>query len=1023
MNFDSNDLDFDPNKIREIEKKLEDDGYVRIQFSSEHLPNDHHIMKNMENFFIEIIEKLGGQCLDHNEEKNSIVWHVQPIQTSVDTKQKSLARSQTNDEFLFHTDGSYELNPAEYMALFVLEQDQLGGGQLEIIRLSDILQNLSLETKEKLLKNKIRIDIPEEFRKSSNIDHIDATILIDHDKIRYRYDILSTENNEELNELNSIINKIEKYRPKLNKYTMIILNNQKYLHARTKILDNRRHLLRIRFNRTLPYNIFSIYDQTKLLREYLTFSNDFYDYFDNQHEYLYKILNLIVKQYNQPTYLGEEIRQTFQFNSKIHYILTQLNIYRPDFQIGTYRPDIVFGHGNLFKINGIYSFQPKICEINARFPFNGYFLSASLCSTDDQNRLSQKYSNLIETIIKLSKFDTTKPMFILKSKEHGYDIHLFQQYWTKKYSQPCLFINPKQLKIENKKLFDNNTNYSIEQFIFELHQDEILQLSDEILELFIKNNQLNYINDLRTIFILHDKRLFSLLSNQQFLYALLNNSPDTFIQFIPITYVINKIPNYLKNSIINNKQDWCIKPNTAGKGENITMGADVTLDEWIYQLLDSNHEQWIIQQYISCVQYKSMNLSGLLLCFNDQCFNIGIIRLSPNKIVNISNRGYFIRPYVHREYIHSMNDRSILTKEKVHEQLIELKSIDNQWNQSAYISASGGSGGKHLYFITDIKQNLLQRKILVDMMLKQNIISHNDICLNLFQSNYIYRSFEIFNDFCSIANCTTLPMSANTNDEDILNIIEYFKPNILMGSPYRLMQLAFFIEKQEKKEINFEKIYFACESLDEIKQNYFKHIFHCSIYIGFYGSAEAGVFACQSPKYSSTKIYLYPKELVHIEIINSKIIVTNLIRKRNQLIRFDTGDLGRLILNNECDEYGLIEVFHSQRLIMIGDNTISTSNIEEIMKQIDLIEWQLIIDYIPHTKNNQILLLFRYVKSESISIDIIEKNIRNYLQKFFDTTLSNISEQLILQFESIQFKDLIRSKTSNKLLKFIDRRV
>ncbi|CAF4651037.1 unnamed protein product [Rotaria sp. Silwood1] len=1005
MDFDSNSFDFDPNKIFEIEKKLEDDGYVRIQFSSEHLPNDHHIMENMENFFIEIIEKLGGQCLDHNEEKNSIVWHVQPIEISSDGKQNKRARSQTTDEFSFHTDCSYEENPAEYMALFVLEQDQFGGGQLQIIRLSDVLQNLSLQTKEKLLKNKIQINIPEEFRKSSNIDHINVPILIDHDRIRYRYDIMLKENSVELNELNSIINSTEKYTPILNKYTMIILNNQTYLHARTKILDNRRHLLRIRFNRPLSYNIFSVYDQTKLLRTYLTFSNEFYDYFDSQHQYLYKILNLIVKQYSQPTGLGEEIRQTFQFNSKIHHILTQLNIHRSDFQIGTYRPDIIFGHGNLFKINGIYSFQPKMCEINTRFPFNGYFLSASLCSTDDQNRFSKKYSNLIETIIKLSKFDIKKPMFVLKSKEHGYDIHLFQQYWTKKYSQPCLFIDPKQLKVENEKLFDKTTNYSIEQFILELHQDEILQLSDEIIELLIKNKQLNYMNDLRTIFIVHDKRLFSLLSNQQFLYALVNNSQNTFTQLIPITYVINKIPYYLKDSIINNKQEWCIKPNLAGKGENVTIGVDVTLDEWTCQLLDSNHEQWIIQQYIPCIQYQSMNISGMLFCFNDQCFNIETIRISSNKIVNISNRGYFIRPYVHQEYIHSMKDGSILTKEKLHEQLIELKSIDKQWNQNIYVASSGGSGGK------------------LNMMLEQNIISHNDICLNVFQSDNIYRSFEIFNDFCSMANCTTLPMSANANDEDIFDVIEYFKPNILMGSPHRLMQLAFSIEKQSRKEFKFEKIFFACESLDDIKQKFFKHIFHCSIYIGFYGSAETGVFACQLPKYSSTKIYLYPKELVHIEIINSKIIVTNLIRKRNQLIRFDIGDLGRIISNDENDKYGLIEVFHSQRLIMIENETLSKSDIEEIMKQINLIEWQLIIDYVSHTKNNQILLLFRCVKSELISIDSVEKNIRNNLQKYFDTVLSNLSEHLILQFESIQFKDLIRDKISNKLLKIIDRRV
>ncbi len=59
--------------------------------------------------------------------------------------------------------------------------------------------------------------------------------------------------------------------------------------------------------------------------------------------------------------------------------------------------------------------------------------------------------------------------------------------------------------------------------------------------------------------------------------------------------------------------------------------------------------------------------------------------MSPNKIVNISHGGHYIRPYVHKEYIHSMNDGSILTKDKLHEQLTQLKSLDNQWNRKVYV--------------------------------------------------------------------------------------------------------------------------------------------------------------------------------------------------------------------------------------------------------------------------------------------------------------------------------------------------
>jgi hypothetical protein len=326
MNFDRNSFDFHPDEIPEIENRLENDGYVRIQFTPEHISTDGDLIKNSEDFFIKIIKKLGGECLTHNSEKNSFVWHVQTIETD---SNEELARSQTDDEFPFHTDCSYELNPPEYMALFVLEEDQYGGGQLEIIRLSDILKRLSPKIKQRLRNENFRIEIPKEFRKSPEVDHINASILLDDERIRYRSDILS----EDFKELDLIIQKVDKYRPKLSKYSMIILNNQKYLHGRTKIFDHRRHLLRIRFNRPLPFNIFSIYDKDKLYSEYLTFTNNFYDYLDNQHEILYKNLCLIMKEYHQPTNLGEEIRRTFQFNEKVHWILTELNIHRPDFHL------------------------------------------------------------------------------------------------------------------------------------------------------------------------------------------------------------------------------------------------------------------------------------------------------------------------------------------------------------------------------------------------------------------------------------------------------------------------------------------------------------------------------------------------------------------------------------------------------------------------------------------------------------------------------------------------------------------
>ena len=455
----------------------------------------------------------------------------------------------------------------------------------------------------------------------------------------------------------------------------------------------------------------------------------------------------------------------------------------------------------------------------------------------------------------------------------------------------------------------------------------------------------------------------------------------------------------------------------------MNLGTDVSDEEWSRLLLDQSHQEWIIQQYQESVQYKSMNLSGMLFCCNDQCFNIGPIRLSPNKIVNICNGGCFIRPFVHRRHIYCSTNDEILTKTQLHEQLQSSRLTNKNWNQSIYFSSSGGSGGKRLFFGTDIQENQRQREILVEMMLAQKVLSETDVCLNLFHSNNIYRSLEIFNDFCSLANCTVLPMGSTADDGKIIEIIEYFRPNVIMGSPYRLMQLALFIEEhcQSKEKFHFEKILFACEPLDNIKRDYFKRIYNCSMCLGLYGSAETGVFACQTPEYATTQVYMYPKELVNIEIINEQIIVTNVLRRRNQLIRFNTSDLGRLIPSEDNEKYGLVEVRQSQRLIDLAPAAIMKSDIEECMNQFNFIEWQLIIENDTCGNSNRTILTFYYVEKTSLQIEYLKTSVENYLKKILGNSYP-IEESFIIRFESTSYQTLIRDPTSNKLLKMIDRR-
>ncbi|CAF4779641.1 unnamed protein product, partial [Rotaria socialis] len=160
--------------------------------------------------------------------------------------------------------------------------------------------------------------------------------------------------------------------------------------------------------------------------------------------------------------------------------------------------------------------------------------------------------------------------------------------------------------------------------ILELHQDEILALPEDIVHSLIHSSQIRIMNDLRTIFLVHDKRMFSLLSNQAFLNALWQTDYDQtkiLTQLIPTTYVIGQMPSYVRECVLAMKNNWCIKPNLGGKGENMSIGTDASKEDWSHLLFDPNHQEWIVQQYQESVQYTSMNLSGMLFCCNDHCFN------------------------------------------------------------------------------------------------------------------------------------------------------------------------------------------------------------------------------------------------------------------------------------------------------------------------------------------------------------------------------------------------------------------
>lgn len=205
-------------------------------------------------FFLTLIKSLNLVPLAHTAKGDDYVWHVRPSQMDE-------ARSHSPDLFAMHTDASFERYAPRYVGLQVLKADVPNGAQTLLLHVDDILEQLSVRQIDLLKRVPVRFKIPGEFRKNDQNTHLQSTILspgtdlFNHTLIRYRADIIEPqptqpEYQQALHTLESLVDinksRLIKYF-QLTENQLLLIDNSRWLHGRTKISDMNRHLVRVRF--------------------------------------------------------------------------------------------------------------------------------------------------------------------------------------------------------------------------------------------------------------------------------------------------------------------------------------------------------------------------------------------------------------------------------------------------------------------------------------------------------------------------------------------------------------------------------------------------------------------------------------------------------------------------------------------------------------------------------------------------------------------------------------------------------
>lgn len=289
--------------------------------------------------------------------------------------------------------------------------------------------------------------------------------------------------------------------------------------------------------------------------------------------------------------------------------------------------------------------------------------------------------------------DIDKPLHLLKGTEAGIDIHLFAAYLRNRRGLRVRFITPADLRLipnKNAKLGHtlccaiNPTNLNagteefqswtlvsrdgeimeqIHQVAIELHQWELGELGEDMLKALAPL----CFNDLRTVYLVHDKRMLGIVLQeidslvQQ--HRVLNTEEGEVLRRSIVPTVIPgskemKDLIHLGERRLLDGANYLLKPVSSGKGKGIIFGSDLTAKEWINSLrrLSDCHVKegpsYVVQRAIKQPQFdvvvpgqgKSPSvmkqyLVGTIMVMNGESLGIGSWRSSSKKICAVSQGG------------------------------------------------------------------------------------------------------------------------------------------------------------------------------------------------------------------------------------------------------------------------------------------------------------------------------------------------------------------------------------------------
>jgi hypothetical protein len=344
-------------------------------------------------------------------------------------------------------------------------------------------------------------------------------------------------------------------------------------------------------------------------------------------EKLCQVLNKALTNVVNAYFTDERIRAIYNFDESLNNILRIADA-RP-YEVGMYRPDFLQAEDG-----GI-----KICEIGARYPINGWMLSYYLNVIAEDSGLPlleavPHQRDFIHAIF--SRFNRCEPIVLVHEKEKGTEVFYLLNEFSKQ-GLDYVSASPAQLKCENGFIMLDGK--PADQFILEMDREELRNFDPEVLKLIISKG--NYFNDVRTLILVHDKRILAVLHDEEIMSNYLSEEEYLFLRsFLIPTYALHTPEK--RNEVSNSPLNWVLKRNSGGRGIDMYVKSDCEAGVWS-DIIDKQWPEYMIQEYVpqrwfkynSGTEKSSINLVGMLLCYNNRSFGPGLFRGSAESVVNV----------------------------------------------------------------------------------------------------------------------------------------------------------------------------------------------------------------------------------------------------------------------------------------------------------------------------------------------------------------------------------------------------